>query len=171
MATMTDLGPICFACGEPGIFNHSLEVGHNIFKILYYCSDHVQSAKAIYVPWYEMEEKKERIMEGQILKEGTKKDEGKPRWELIAYDALGGIAKILTLGAIKYDARNWEKGIAYGRVFGAIMRHLTAWWSGDSLDSESGLSHLDHAMCELMFLSAYEKRGMTKFDDRPGKVS
>lgn len=124
----------------------------------------------IYIPVKEAEEARRKFMDGQILKEGTKKDEGKPRWELIAYDALGGIAKILTLGAVKYAARNWEKGIMYGRVYGAIMRHLTAWWLGESKDNESGLSHLDHAMCELMFLSAYEKRGMTQFDDRPTTV-
>lgn len=110
-----------------------------------------------------------RIMDGQTLKEGTKKDEGKPRWELLAFDAIQGVVAILTFGAIKYDARNWEKGIMYGRVFGAIMRHLTAWWGGEDKDLESGRSHLDHAMCELMFLSAYEKRGMTQFDDRPTK--
>jgi len=106
-------------------------------------------------------------MDGQILKTGEKKDEGKPRWELVPYDAVGGVVEILTLGAKKYAARNWENGIAYGRVFGAIQRHLTAWWQGQDTDAESGKSHLDHAMCELMFLSAYEKRGMTELDDRP----
>lgn len=108
-------------------------------------------------------------MDGQILKSGEKKDDGKPRWELAPYDAIRGVVEILTFGAKKYDARNWEKGIAYGRVFGATMRHLTAWWGGESIDPESGRSHLDHAMCEIMFLSAYEKRGMTQFDDRPVK--
>lgn len=113
-------------------------------------------------------------MDGQILKTGEKKDEGKPRWELFPYDAAEGAVVILTSGAIKYAARNWEKGIAYGRVFGALMRHLWKWWMakvlGESgLDAESGKSHLDHALCELLFLCAYEKRGMTEFDDRPVK--
>lgn len=108
-------------------------------------------------------------MDGQILLTGAKKDEGKPRWELVAGDAVEGVAKVLTFGANKYAARNWEKGIAYGRVFGAIMRHLWKWWGGEDKDSETGLSHLDHAMCEIMFLSAYEKRGKngTVQDDRP----
>ena len=112
---------------------------------------------------------KEESMDGQVLKEGAKKDEGKPRWELVPYDAVEGVVEILTFGAKKYDARNWEKGIAYGRVYGAIQRHLTAWWRGENTDKESGRSHLDHAMCEIMFLSAYEKRNMTEFDDRPVK--
>jgi len=112
---------------------------------------------------------KEDKMDGQVLKSGEKKDEGKLRWELLSYDAVEGIVKVLTMGAKKYQARNWELGIDYGRVFGALQRHLTAWWRNENNDSESGLSHLDHALCELMFLSAYEKRNMTQFDDRPRK--
>lgn len=112
----------------------------------------------------------QKLMDGQVLRTGEKKDDGKFRWELIAFDAFEGVAAILTMGAKKYEARNWEKGIAYGRVFGALMRHLSAWWRGESIDAESGRSHLDHAMCELMFLSAYEKRGMVDFDDRPSKL-
>lgn len=114
--------------------------------------------------------KPEGNMDGQTLITGVKKDEGKPRWELVPFDAIRGVVEILTFGAKKYAARNWERGIAYGRVFGAIMRHLTAWWGGENLDPESGKSHLDHAMCELMFLSAYEKRGMTSLDDRPATI-
>ncbi len=105
-------------------------------------------------------------MEGQVTREGIKHDTGKPRWELLPYDAVRGVVEVLTDGAKKYSDRNWENGIAYGRVFGALQRHLTAWWSGENTDSESGRSHLDHAMCELMFLSAYEKRGMSFLDDR-----
>lgn len=110
---------------------------------------------------------KKQELEKTILLEGSKKDDGKSRWELVAYDAVEGVVKVLTFGAKKYAARNWEKGIMYGRVFGAIMRHLWKWWMGENNDEETGLSHLDHAMCEIMFLSAYEKRGMVAYDDRP----
>jgi len=112
-------------------------------------------------------------MNGQETKDGGKKfDEKKPRWELLPYDAIKGVAEVLTDGARKYDARNWELGIAYGRVFGALQRHLSAWWQGENNDPESGRSHLDHALCELMFLSAYDKRGMGKgFDDRPTSLA
>lgn len=115
---------------------------------------------------------KEIFMDGQVLKTGNKKDEGKPRWELLPYDAIETVVWVLTDGAKKYDARNWEKGIAYGRVFGAIMRHLNKWWMAkilgtDGRDPESKRSHLHHALCELLFLVAYELRGMDTFDDRP----
>lgn len=109
-------------------------------------------------------------MSEQILPTGVKKDDGKPRWELLPYDAVEGAVKILTFGAVKYSARNWENGIMFGRVFGAIMRHLWKWWQGENLDLETGMSHLDHALCELLFLIAYEKRGMVQLDDRPKPV-
>lgn len=75
----------------------------------------------------------EVTMDGQTLKSGEKKDEGKPRWELLPYDAVEGAVCILTSGAVKYSARNWENGIAYGRVFGAVMRHLWRWWMAKAL--------------------------------------
>ena len=100
-------------------------------------------------------------------KEGSKFDQDKIRMELLPPEALEGTAKVLTFGAKKYADRNWEKGIKYSRVFGAIMRHLWAWWKGEKLDPETGLSHLHHAACGLMFLQTYEARNMTEFDDSP----
>lgn len=118
--------------------------------------------------------KEHEQMDGQTLASGEKKDNGKPKWELLPFDALEGAVYVLTDGSVRYSPRNWEKGIAYGRVFGALMRHLWKWWMAKvvgetGLDDDSGKSHLDHALCELMFLSAYEKRGKVEFDDRPGK--
>lgn len=114
----------------------------------------------------------ERLMEAistvhDKLQEGTKNDKEKNRLELLAPEFLMGIGRVLTFGAKKYEDRNWEKGIRYGRVFGALLRHLWTWWSGESIDSETEQSHLYHAGCCLMFLSTYEARGMTDFDDRP----
>lgn len=97
---------------------------------------------------------------------GVKKDEGKNRYDLLAPEFLDGTARILTLGVSKYAERNWEKGMRWGRVFASLMRHLWAWWGGESKDSESGESHLLHASCCLMFLVAYEKRKIGE-DDRP----
>lgn len=117
--------------------------------------------------------------EAQLVKQspGTKLDDGKVRLELIPGELIFAVGEILTFGANKYAARNWEKGIHWGRVFGATMRHLWSWWQGKSpttrnflfgnLDAETGKSHLWHAATCLSFLIAYEERGMTAFDDRP----
>lgn len=90
--------------------------------------------------------------------EGKKFDEGKPRYDLLAPELLEEVSKVLAFGAQKYGDRNWEKGMDWHRPFGALMRHSWAWWKGEELDQESGLSHLSHAACNLMFLLAYSKR-------------
>ena len=89
---------------------------------------------------------------------GKKHDGGKVMYDLLPGEALHEIARALTYGAKKYEPRNWEHGIAYSRVFAALQRHLWAWWNGEDEDPESGLSHLAHAGCCLMFLLTYEKR-------------
>lgn len=100
---------------------------------------------------------------------GIKHDVGKPQLELIAPEMVFALGEVLTFGASKYAARNWEKGMSWGRVFGALMRHLWAWWRGEAKDKETGYSHLWHAACCLMFLVAYEQRG-TGIDDRHKEV-
>lgn len=102
-------------------------------------------------------------------KQGLKYDGEKIRFELLAGDALRGTAKVLTFGAKKYKDRNWEKGINYSRVFGALQRHLWSWFQGDDIDEETSINHLHHASCCIMFLQAYIERSMDNFDDRPGK--
>ena len=102
----------------------------------------------------------------KTLTEGAKNDAGKPTMGLLAPELLFGVSEILSYGAEKYAPRNWEKGISYTRVFSGLMRHLWAWWAGEATDPETGKSHLWHAGCGIMFLIAYEARGMTQFDDR-----
>lgn len=94
-----------------------------------------------------------------------KQDGGKPRMDLIAPEMLVGTANVLAYGAAKYAERNWEKGMSWGRVFGALMRHMWAWWGGEKTDAETGYSHLWHASACLMFLVAYEERKIGT-DDR-----
>jgi len=101
------------------------------------------------------------------MNEGVKYDTGKPRYDLLPPDALEELVGIYTMGAKKYGDRNWESGISYGRVYGAIMRHLWAWWRGQENDDESGCSHLAHAAWGCFALIAYQQRGLEKqLDDR-----
>jgi len=99
--------------------------------------------------------------------QGIKHDSGKLPWELFPWDGAAEIVKVLQFGANKYAARNWEKGINYSRVFGAIIRHVTVWFMGETNDPETGLNHLAHAGCEVLFALTYSIRKMEKFDDRP----
>lgn len=99
---------------------------------------------------------------------GLKYDSDKPGYELIPPEALDAIARTLTYGAKKYSPRNWEKGIDAGRLFGAIMRHLWAFWRGEDDDPESGNPHLDHALTTLAMLKTLMVR-RPDLDNRPIK--
>ncbi len=109
--------------------------------------------------------------------EGRKDDYDKIRLELISPQFMMALGTILTFGAKKYEDRNWEKGMRWSRVFGALMRHLWTWWGAKGektnvnfafgqLDDETKHSHLWHAACCLMFLVHYEET-TTGEDDRP----
>jgi len=87
---------------------------------------------------------------------GKKFDTDKPRMELLSPIALGEIAKVLTHGAKKYDAHNWRGGFIWSRVLGAALRHLLSFIGGEDKDPESGLSHLAHVGCCIMFLLEFE---------------
>lgn len=99
-------------------------------------------------------------------KAGIKHDSGKLPLELLPTDALEEIAKVLQFGAKKYARRNWEGGIKYSRLVGAVLRHSFAWLRGEDKDPETGYSHMAHAGCEILFLIAFECRGRTDLDDR-----
>lgn len=75
---------------------------------------------------------------------------------LIPDSALRALGRSLTYGATKYAAHNWRKGLPWDEVYGALLRHLSAWHDGEATDPESGLSHLDHAMACLAFLVEYQ---------------
>jgi hypothetical protein len=83
---------------------------------------------------------------------GLKFDDEKPPFDLIPYEALEEIAKVLKHGMIKYQRANWAKGIAYSRLIAAAMRHLNQYNSVCDKDEESGLDHASHAATNLVFL-------------------
>jgi hypothetical protein len=84
--------------------------------------------------------------------------------------ALLSVGQVLDYGARKYAPRNWESGVKYTQYFAAAQRHLLAHLSGQVLDHETNLPHLAHAACCLMFLMAFQVRGMTQWDDRPASL-
>jgi len=111
-----------------------------------------------------------RVGEQADLSQGTKFDKGKLRVDLVAPEQILALAAVYTYGCRKYAERNWEKGMAWGRVFAAAMRHLWAWWGGKKHDPESKLPHLWHAFWGVGVLLVYECRGFTHFDDRSAGV-
>jgi hypothetical protein len=76
------------------------------------------------------------------------------------------VAKVLDFGQKKYAAWNWEQGLTYTRVYAAALRHIFQHMNGEKRDAETGLLHLAHALCEVMFLLAYTVQDRTELDDR-----
>lgn len=108
-------------------------------------------------------------MEETTKNEGSRFDAGKPRMELLSAIASEGTAAVLTFGAKKYSDNNWRKGMKWGRVLGSLLRHTFKFMSGEDVDSESGLPHVDHIACNAMFLQEYY-RTHKALDDRFVKV-
>lgn len=86
-----------------------------------------------------------------------KLDTDKIRMELLSVPALTAIAEVLTFGAGKYDPHNWRKGFEWSRLYGAALRHLLAHMDGENTDPETGLSHLAHLGCCVVFLLEHER--------------
>ena len=95
-----------------------------------------------------------------VFKDGHKADAGKPRPDLLPPLAVLEIAKVLEFGARKYAPDNWRKVEGWRwRYAGAALRHLFAWLGGEARDPESGLLHLAHAGCCVLFLLEKEIKG------------
>ncbi len=105
-----------------------------------------------------------------INKEAVKFDQDKTRYDLIPPNALQDLAMVYTMGSQKYAARNWEIGLDWSRVFGALMRHSWAWFRGETHDPESGLHHMAHAAWSCLALVEYHYTKKGK-DDRPYEES
>lgn len=85
---------------------------------------------------------------------GLKDDSNKVRMELIPMSTMESLGKILTFGANKYADNSWQAlPDFWNRYKGALLRHLTAISKGEMNDPESGLPHIDHVLCNAMFLS------------------
>ena len=100
-----------------------------------------------------------------VIESGIKQDAGKPPMSLLDRTALEDIARVLGFGAEKYSSQNWRGGIRMSRLTDAALRHLFAYIDGEDLDPESGLPHLAHASCCLMF-AQWMAKNRPDLDDR-----
>jgi hypothetical protein len=92
-----------------------------------------------------------------VLQQGVKYDNDKPQWSLMQWKALSQVVDVLTYGAKKYAPDNWKKvPNARQRYIDAGFRHFASYASGEKNDSETGMSHLAHAMCCMLFLLSFD---------------
>lgn len=96
--------------------------------------------------------------------EATRHNQGKIRVGLVTPQYIENTAEALTMGANKYGARNWMKGLTVSSILDSLNRHLLEYEKGIDIDPESGLSHLSHIGANLMMLMHFT--GNEKWDDR-----
>lgn len=91
------------------------------------------------------------------------------RLDLVPVKPLWLLAEVYGRGAAKYAPRNWERGIDYSALYGAMMRHALAFWSGESIDPEDGQHHLASVAWMAFALMELEETHPEK-DDRSREV-
>jgi hypothetical protein len=87
---------------------------------------------------------------------GKKNDEDKQRTDLLPVGALLEVAKVLTHGASKYSANNWQNVRPVSRYWGALLRHGFARVRGEIVDPETGIKHTAHMACNALFLCSFD---------------
>lgn len=92
--------------------------------------------------------------------------DGKAPLEYLILELMKGDSIVHRLGATKYGKCNWRQDKIKASTYkAAMLRHLLAWWLGEEVDPESGVSHLYHVRaCAGIVLDA-EAHG-TLIDDR-----
>lgn len=95
------------------------------------------------------------LMKAEASEQAMRFNDGKPK---LSYNSLGkeaneGSARVWESGSKKYTRGNWLKGAPFTELVDSLERHLDAFLSGEDIDSETGLPHVDHIQCNAKMLS------------------
>jgi hypothetical protein len=103
------------------------------------------------------------LTQGYALPQGGRKfDQAKPDYTLLPWGAVEEVVKVLDFGARKYARDNWKHvDSAETRYLAAAFRHLSAYAQGEKHDPETGLNHMAHAACCVLFIMGLETRNET----------
>lgn len=99
---------------------------------------------------------------------GSRYNNGKPQLSLVleADEALRGAARVLEHGMKKYARSNWKRGLDWNGIIDCMLRHTLSFANGEDMDEESKQAHVDHILCNALFLSQmFHTR--KDLDDRP----
>ena len=100
---------------------------------------------------------KPKLPKDYTFGEGIKYDDDKLRYDLLPFEAIDEVVKVLNYGVKRYGANTWQN-VESERYVAALLRHISAWRQGEKNDEESGLPHLSHILCNAMFLVYLEGR-------------
>ena len=104
------------------------------------------------------------------METGYRYNEGKAEWGLVDWEVTEDMVKVLEFGKKKYAAWNWAKGLFYVSIIESLLRHTFAILKGENNDSDSGLPHYAHIMCNAMFLGRMMK-SRPDLDDREDLIN
>lgn len=90
------------------------------------------------------------------------RSENKSRPDLISPFALMRVGRWLALGAEKYGARNWEKGIPVSECWASLMRHVLKFGMGQEDED-----HLAAIVFNAQAIMHYRETGRSDLDDMP----
>ena len=123
------------------------------------------------------QEKERRDRTGEQMGEGKdgggmRMNKGKLRMELTPAEWEWALADVSTKGSLKYDARNWEKGMGWGSMIGCMKRHINKFlagerYDGDGFDIEAGTTgchHLAMVAWNALALMTYDLREIGEND-------
>lgn len=88
---------------------------------------------------------------------GMRFNSGKRKWSLVDFESFEPMVEVLEFGAKKYAADQWKNGLDKKEILESAFRHLTALMAGEVNDPESGLHHIGHLACNVMFYSYFTK--------------
>ena len=91
-------------------------------------------------------------------------DKGRP--DLISPFALTRLSKWYELGSLKYEERNWEKGMNFSRYTASMFRHLIAWMKGDKSEC-----HLSAIAWNAFAIMHHQELNELQWDDMPHYLS
>lgn len=90
-----------------------------------------------------------------------------PLFSVVPPSSLIAEGIVMRHGAEKYGPYNWrEKSVQISIYIDAAMRHISAYWDGEDIDKDSGISHLFHAKAGLGVLIDAIESGKV-IDNRP----
>lgn len=96
---------------------------------------------------------------------GLKFDNNKPDMTDIPLEAMWQMGAAFTYGQKKYGKNNYRNGMLVSRQLAAAIRHIFQHLAGQSFDSESGETHLGHALASIA-MACYTLANKPELDDR-----
>lgn len=105
-----------------------------------------------------------------MIKQADRDNYGKLRWDLVDFESVEEMLRVLEQGAIKYAPDNWKKGLNRSEILESAQRHLIELFKHKENDEEFSTHHAGHIMCNMLFyLYHYRNQSFTEQRNNPFK--